>query len=136
MTLLDTCAAIWAGTGDASLSREVTEMIDAATRADALALSAITAWEIRTLVRRGRLRLAVETSAFVARLFDASGVREIPVDRRIAERAAELGEEFGGDPADRLIVATALVRRARLVTRDRRILAYAPACAGLNVVGC
>jgi PIN domain nuclease of toxin-antitoxin system len=134
--LLDTCAAVWAGTNDVSLAPSAAKLIDDAARGDALALSAITAWEIGTLMRRGRLRLAVDVQVFLERIFTAPGVREFPVDRKIAECAAALDDGFHGDPADRIIVATAIVRCARLVTRDRRIMAYAKGNRRLLVLGC
>jgi PIN domain nuclease of toxin-antitoxin system len=123
--LLDTCAAIWAALEDASMSVRVRRAIsDAADRGE-LHISAISAWEIATLVRRRRLALRMPASTFIDRLFDQPGVIECPVDRYVAFAAGELGDDFHGDPADRVIVATALVQGLRLMTRDARILRFA-----------
>lgn len=136
MILLDTCAAIWAVSADASLARQPRAAIAAAAAEKHLYLSAISAWEIATLVRRGRLSLTISSKAFIDRIFGEPGVVECPVDRNIASAAGELGNEFPGDPADRLIVATAIVHGLRLMTRDRRILTYAKRAASFQVQAC
>jgi len=46
-------------------------------------------------------------------------------ERQIAVESYALPDVFHRDPADRLIVATARVANATLMTRDRRILEYA-----------
>jgi PIN domain nuclease of toxin-antitoxin system len=123
--LLDTCAAIWAALEDASIPVRVRRAIsDAADRGE-LYISAISAWEIATLVRRGRLGLTMPAPIFVDRLFGQPGVIECPVDRHVSFAAGELTDEFHGDPADRVIVATAMVQGLRLMTRDARILRFA-----------
>ena len=111
----------------------------AVTRASArreLFLSSLTAWEIATLVRRGRLSTAVSAQALVNQLFSHPGVREVPVDREIGLVAGTLLDGFHGDPADRLIVATAIVRGLRLMTRDRRILDYARRTRAVPTIAC
>jgi PIN domain nuclease of toxin-antitoxin system len=49
------------------------------------------------------------------------GVREISLSAEIAIRASEL-ENLSRDPMDRLIIATALVEQASLMTADQAIL--------------
>ena len=73
------------------------------------------------LVNRGRIRLADDVRSWRREHLE-QGVVEIPVDGEIGIRAVEL-TEFHSDPADRLIVATALAGH-RLVTPDRRILEW------------
>ncbi len=73
-------------------------------------------------VRTGRLDLRLDVDAWRQDLLD-QGLVEIPVDGRIAVRAGLL-PNMHGDPADRLIVATALVGGHQLVTADRRILEW------------
>jgi PIN domain nuclease of toxin-antitoxin system len=134
--LLNSCAAIWAAANDPSLKASTTSLIDDAARDDMLALSSITAWEIGTLIRRGRLRVQGSGETFLSCIFEAPGVRELPVNRKIATHAAMLGDDFHGDPANRIIIATAIVRRCRLITRDRLILAYAKKNRKLDVAVC
>lgn len=66
---------------------------------------------------RGGARLAIRDALSVARL------RVVPVSESIAMEAGLLGRDFHGDPADRIIVATALELRASLATKDERIRA-------------
>jgi PIN domain nuclease of toxin-antitoxin system len=53
-----------------------------------------------------------------------SYLRFVPVDNRIAIRAVDLPGKFHGDPADRIIVASAQETGSVLVTKDKEILAY------------
>lgn len=79
----------------------------------------ISLWEVAMLVKKGRITLKIELRAW----FDivTKHVELIPITPSIAARVADLPEEFHGDPADRLIVATAIERRVPLVTRDKKI---------------
>lgn len=124
MILLDTCAAIWVADGATDIDPAVRATVENASREARLAISAITAWEIATLARRERLRVIGAVDEYVRRLFALPGVIEVPVDRRIAARAGALSE-FHGDPADRIVVATALALKAAVCTRDRKIVGYA-----------
>lgn len=85
-----------------------------------VAASAISFWEIGLLVERGRIRLSNSVGNIRATLLE-HGMQEIPVDGTIAMLAAAL-EDFHRDPADRIIVSTALLAGHRLLTRDRKIL--------------
>jgi PIN domain nuclease of toxin-antitoxin system len=134
--LFDTCAAIWAVTADPSRRRRSRAAIAAAVTRKELHLSAVTAWEIAALVRRGRLSLAMSPGAFIDRLFGQPGVVECPVDREVASTAGSLADHFHGDPADRLIVATAIVNGLRLMTRDQRILRFANQAGSFQVQAC
>ena len=84
-----------------------------------MAVSAITFWEIAMLHEKGRMELVTDFGTWRASLFQV-GLREIAVDGEIGIKAATL-PDFHGDPADRIIVATALDDH-RLVTADARIL--------------
>ena len=93
--------------------------IERAWRAGEAAVSAISFWEIALLHAKRRLTLLQEIGTWRRRLF-REGLKEIPVDGEIGIRAEEL-VDFHADPADRLIVSTALDGH-RLVTADQRIL--------------
>ncbi|HUP48695.1 MAG TPA: type II toxin-antitoxin system VapC family toxin [Thermoanaerobaculia bacterium] len=120
--MLDTHVLWWAVQGEESLGRGSRKLIDAALAGEELAASAISFWELAMLAARRRIELAVDLVTWrvdVLRL----GIDEIAVSGEIAIAAARL-ERLHGDPADRLIVATALVVGAQLVTADQRILRW------------
>ena len=91
--------------------------------ADQLAVSAISCWELAWLVRRGRLALSPNFAAWLDQALDGSGVICKPVSREIALCAAQLPEHHR-DPADRLIIATAIQERATLISLDSQFSAY------------
>lgn len=97
-------------------------MLDRALSDSELAISAISFCEIAWLLRAGRVTLPMTAAAWRISLLDA-GMSEIPLDGEIAIAAAAL-DDFHKDPADRLIVATALAKCSRLVTSDSRILGW------------
>ena len=129
MVLLDTSALLWLWAGDARLGRQARETIDFALRAERLAVSAISFWEVAMLRGKGRLSFPEDVGLWRREIL-AQGVIEIPVTGDVAARAGAL-EGLPGDPGDRLIVATALEGH-RLVTSDTRILAWAGTLDRLN----
>lgn len=121
MILLDTHMLLWIRQADRRVGPRVARRIDAALREGALAVSAFTFWEIGTLISAGRVRLRVTVEEFRSATLGA-GIVEIPVDGAIAILSTRLSG-MHGDPADRIIVATALTTSATLVTADEKILA-------------
>ncbi len=96
-----------------------------AMHADSLAIADISLWEAAKLVELGRLELAVPLSEFF-RLAVTPELAVLPVSPGIAERVATLeASGFHKDPADQLIVATALVHRMTLISDDGRIRQWA-----------
>ena len=122
MTLLDTQALVWLLFDDRRLGRQTRQAIDHAWAAGEPAISAISFWEIALLHEKRRLTLLRDIASWRRTLLQ-EGLVEIPVDGEIGIRANELAD-FHADPADRLIVATALVGGHQLVTADRRILEW------------
>ncbi len=119
MILLDTQVLVWTRFGDERVGSRARGEIDEAVREGNVAVSAISFWEIALMHQKGRLTLLNDLAAWRDALL-RDGLVEIPVDGEIGIRANELAD-FHADPADRLIVATALGGH-RLVTADRRIL--------------
>jgi len=94
-------------------------------RADSLALADISLWEAAKLIELGRLELSVPLPEFF-RLAITSELTVLPVTPAVAERVTLLDASgFHRDPADQLIVATALVHGLRLVSDDTRIQKWA-----------
>ena len=119
MILLDTHVVLWQELGDRRLGPQTRRIIEDALQESMVAVSAITFWEVGMRVQKGQLDLGFELQVWRRTLLD-EGLDELPVDGDIAVRAGLLAN-MHGDPADRLIVATAL-QGHRLVTSDRRIL--------------
>jgi PIN domain nuclease of toxin-antitoxin system len=117
--VLDTHVLIWFAEDVPELGKRAAAAADEALRSDELAVSAISFWEIAMLARKGRLELA-DAPAAVRRKVLEQGIREIAIDGSIGMGAAELSG-FHGDPADRIIVATAVANDATLITADRPI---------------
>ena len=92
---------------------------DTITAAEELAIADMTWYELALFAEERRVKVPVSITAWLAGL--AEKVRTVPVTTAIAATAAALPPSFPGDPADRLIYATALETGLRLVTKDRRL---------------
>lgn len=91
--------------------------------ADSLAVSAISCWEVVNLHKRGRIDLGMDIDRWFDKALAGSGIECVPITREIAACAASLSE-IHRDPADRLIIATALLAPYRLLTLDESIRQY------------
>jgi PIN domain nuclease of toxin-antitoxin system len=124
--LLDTHVWLWLLNGDDALKGDrALALIERAGRVGRLGVSAISLWEVAMLGTRGRIRLAKDCHAWMNEALAVPGMAVMPLTPDVAVLSARLPGKFHGDPADRIIVATALVAGAKVVTRDREILAYA-----------
>ncbi len=119
MIVLDTCTLLWLVQGQ-GLPPAVARTID---DADAAFVSAMSALEIGIKVAKGRLSLPLPPRAWWAAALEQHGLAEVPVEGDIALRAAAL-PPVHADPADRVILATALHLRATLLTPDPLLHAY------------
>ena len=119
--LLDTHVLLWHEQGDRRLGPKTRRAVERALPESELAISAISFWEIGMRIQKGQLEFLFDLDAWRRELLD-QGLVEIPADGVIAAGAGLLAD-LHGDPADRLIVATAL-QGCRLVTADRRILEW------------
>ena len=123
--LLDTCAAIWLSQ-DAKMRPEAASAIDAAAdQGRPLRLSLITAWELGLLERSGRAPMTRPSKAIFQSFLQLPGVALEDLTAEILIDSSLLPGELHGDPADRIIIATARALDLTVVTRDRHILDYA-----------
>jgi PIN domain nuclease of toxin-antitoxin system len=118
--ILDTHVLIWLDQGISRLGQSARRRIDDALAAEQLGVATISFWETAMLVAKGRLIMEPELDIWRNELLQ-TGLIEIPLKGTIAIRAGQL-EAFHGDPADRMIVATAIENSATLMTADERIL--------------
>jgi len=121
--VLDTHVVVWWVSGSGRLSVKAQRSIDQSLRRSPAIVSTISVLEIATAVRRGRLELGSPLDQWLADLRALPELQFEPVSVRIAELAGSFDEATPGDPADRIIVATALTLGAKLVTADERLRA-------------
>ena len=120
MIVLDTHALVWADNADPKLGRKARALIDRSWANGEVAVPAIAFWEVGLLQARRRLKLPMSIREWRDAVL-AAGVIELPLDGATAVRALDLAG-LHQDPADRFIVATALVHNAALMTADERLL--------------
>jgi len=123
--LLDTHVWIWFMLADPELKICEQNVINRAAASGLLRIAAISVWETALLASRGRVTLGRPLAQWMTQAVSVSGLAIEPLLPQTAIEACSLPDAFHRDPADRLIVATARVVNATLVTRDRRILDYA-----------
>ena len=121
MILLDTHVLLWSRFGSPQIGAKCRRTIEQALEKADLAVSAFSFWEIAMLQSKGRMSLLQDIGSWRRSLFE-NGLVEIPVDGEIGIRSYAL-PNFHGDPADRIIVATALDGHL-LLTADDRILEW------------
>ena len=122
MIVLDTHALVWWVSTPRRIPPRARRLIDDAVDAgEGIAISSISIWEVAMLVDRGRLELRIPVDAWIAGLETLPFLRCIPVDNRVAFRSVTLEGFPHRDPADRMILATALGLGATLVTADARM---------------
>jgi PIN domain nuclease of toxin-antitoxin system len=122
--LLDTHALIWWVADPKRVPAKATRVINAALkRGETLGVSSITTWEVALLGRLRRLKLTMEVDTWLSKVEGLPFLFFYPVDNRVARRAAMLEIETR-DPADRIIVATAMEHGATLVSADEQMHAY------------
>jgi len=123
MILLDTCAFLWLNEDPPSLPLTVLDRIRK-TPVGSRFVSAVSALEIGIKARLGRLQLPGDNPRI---WFDSvvaeRGLNVLPMTSAIAFRSADL-PELHKDPADRVIIATAMEHHLVLLTPDRLILQY------------
>ena len=116
MVVLDTHVLIHDALVPARLSRRAKRILDT----QPLACSDISLWEVGMLVSKGRLAVEAETEQFLEDIVRARNIRVLPITPKIAA-LAQSAEFLHADPADRIIAATAIAHRARLISADGRL---------------
>lgn len=125
--LLDTHALVWLMEGLNLLSRPARGLAEEAAADGLLRVSAISVWEIATLESKGRLTFCKDCQSWTDEMLATPGLQLVPLTPEIAVQSTRLPGSIHGDPADRILVATARVVRATLLSADAKLLAYAQA---------
>ena len=122
--LLDTHTWVWWYMNPRKLSRQVKDLIGDTTRYDQLLLSAISPWEFCKLLEKRRVAISCKPEDWLNAAFDLPKFNLIPLTPSLAYRSTVLPQPFHNDPADQIIVATALQENATILTKDGNILKY------------
>ena len=124
--LLDTHIALWLDSGDDRLRGKTRLLIDECWRSGGTVFfSAVTAWEIALLVDMARISLDVPVDEWIGRFLDNPGIDAVSLSIEAASGACRLHHLEHRDPADRLLIATAIELACPLVTYDERIVRFA-----------
>jgi PIN domain nuclease of toxin-antitoxin system len=122
MVLLDTCVLLWLSSDQSRLSVRCVEALTQS--AGACYVSAISAFEIGVKQTKGKLQLSQELETWFSQVLQRYHVQALPVDWQVAAAATQL-PPVHSDPADRLIIATAISRGLQVITPDRHFPHYA-----------
>ena len=87
-------------------------------------ISSISTWEVALLVAKKRLRLTLSVTDWIAKSEALPFITFIPIDNSVAMKSVNLPQPLHDDPADRIIIATAISMGVPLVTKDKKLLRY------------
>jgi PIN domain nuclease of toxin-antitoxin system len=122
--LLDTHAWIWLMNGDERLSKSFRAAVNKNIENDNILISAISIWEFGMLAEKKRIEINTDALIWVEEALASKGISFIPLSPRIAIQSTRLPKGLHGDPADRILVASAYENNSVLVTHDQKILDY------------
>jgi len=123
--LLDTHFWIWLQKGETGMfTGPIRRAVEESAAGGRLYLSIISVWEVALLESKGRIRLSLPCTAWVEQALAIPGLVVAPLTPEIAIESCNLPLPFHGDPADRIIVATARKMGAKLLTRDAQVIEY------------
>ncbi len=122
--LLDTCALLWLASGSPNISKEARRRID---NSFVVYVSPISLWEIARKVQKGKLQLPLEPAEWFTRVREQHNLTLLPLSEAVMFKAATL-PEIHKDPADRFIIATALLNNLDVVTTDHNFPDYGVTC--------
>lgn len=121
--LLDTHIWVWLMNGDPALSESSQQQIESAHKAGTVFISAISTWEVAMLEQKRRIVLNQPCIEWIKTSL-RHGIQMLPITPEIAVESCHLPDYVAGDPADRIIIATARIESLQLLTYDERIIAY------------
>lgn len=123
MILLDTHSWIWWVDQQSQLSPMAERALSKITEKNPVLVSSMSVWELYMLVKKGRLSLKTDPAHWVHQCELSPKIRFVAVDNEITRISVQLPKEVPEDPADRLIIASAISLGATLITKDQKIRA-------------
>jgi len=124
MIVLDTHVWVLFVSNPELLSKRAKRSLDTAMEEKGILISSISTWEVALLVAKKRLRLTLDLTDWIAKSEALPFITFMPVDNSVAIKSVNLPQPLHHDPADRIIIATAISMGAPLVTKDEKILKY------------
>ena len=124
MIVLDTHVLLWWVSNPEQLSKKARSTIERTISEGSIYISSISAWEVAMLIERKRLALTMDVKDWITRCEAIPYIKFVPVTNGIAIKAVQLTGDIHNDPADRIIVATALSMGVALVTMDQKLRNY------------
>lgn len=123
--VLDTHTLLWSLLAPKQLSKEIKQKITLAQETNNLIICSISLWEIAMLSSKKRINIYEPINDFLKSITDIHGLKIQDISPEVAAESVLLMDDFHGDPADRIIVATTRMNGAILLTRDKKILDWA-----------
>jgi PIN domain nuclease of toxin-antitoxin system len=132
--LLDTSVWIWFLEYDKQqLSAKTIEFLENAERRGELAVSDFSFWEVANKSAKGKLALSIDSALWLERASAEASLTYLPVERSALILSTRLSGSPPKDPADRILIATAQLNGATLVTADKKIIDYARETRALSI---
>lgn len=124
MIVLDTHVWVWFISNPELLSKVAKKAINVSMEQKAIFISSISAWEVALLAAKKRLRFTMDVTDWITKSERLPFFQFIPVDNSVAVKSVNLPQPLHKDPADRIIIATAITIAAPVVTKDEKLLDY------------
>lgn len=121
MITMDTCAVIWDALDPAKLSAKAKKAITKADKNNALFICDISLWEIAMFIKRKRIEIDESPANFLRLILGSRNYTVANISPEIAELSVTLDSKINNDPANRIIVATSILKQAPLVTADTNL---------------
>ncbi len=121
MIVVDTHVIIWEALQPEKLSPKAKKAIGNANNQDGIIFCEISLWEIAMLMKKGRLHIDISYKEFIRLVSNSNNYVFKGITPEIAELSTYLLSDTNKDPADRIISATAIVEKAKLVTSDKML---------------
>ena len=132
--LLDTHVWVWLLEGDSKrLATATIALLRHSAATGHLMVSDISVWEVANKSAKGKLVLSLDPVIWLDKAASAPGIYNLPLDRRSLIQSVLLPGDPPGDPADRMLIATAQLTPSSLITCDEDIISYARVRGGLSV---
>jgi len=122
--VLDTHVWVWFVSNPELLSKAAKKAIDTSMEQKEIFISSISAWEVALLAAKKRLKLSIDVTDWIGKSERLPFLQFLPVDNSVAVKSVNLPQPLHKDPADRIIIATAMTIAATVVTKDEKLLDY------------